>query len=57
MFGYEDVPCYVKDEGVEMAGIKRQGVVIVEAVDLYVSQAHLVVGKYGVRVHGVGGYN
>lgn len=46
----EDVAGYVEDEGVEVAGVERQGVVIVEAIDLYVSQAHLIVGKNGVRV-------
>lgn len=52
----EDVPCYVEDEGVKVAGVKRQRVVIVEAVDLDVSQAHLIVGKDGVWVYGVGAY-
>lgn len=33
----ENVPRYVEDEGVEVAGVKRQGVVIVKAVDLSVS--------------------
>lgn len=46
----EKIPCYVEDEGVEVSGVEGQGVVVVEAVDLYVSQAHLIVGKDGVRV-------
>lgn len=50
MLGDEDVSCDVEDEIVELAGIKSQRVIIVEAVDLDVSQAHLVVGKNGVRV-------
>lgn len=57
MLGDEDVSCDVEDECVELAGIKRQRVVIVEAVDLDVSQAHLVVGKNGVRVNTAGGHN
>lgn len=57
MVSDEDVPCYVEDEGVEVSGVERQGVVVVEAIDLYVSQAHLIVGKNGVRVDGVGGYD
>lgn len=55
MVSYENVPGYVEDHCVEMAGVERQGVVIVEAVDLCVSQAHLVVGKNGVGVDRVGG--
>lgn len=50
MVSDEDVPCYVEDEGVEVAGVEGQGVVVVEAIDLCVSQAHLIVGKNGVRV-------
>lgn len=50
VFSDKDVPCYVEDEGVEVAGVKGQGVIIVEAIDLYVSEAHLVVGKDGVGV-------
>lgn len=50
MLGDEDVSCDVEDEIVELARIKSQRVVIVEAVDLDVSQAHLVVGKNGVWV-------
>lgn len=57
MVSDEDVPCYVEDEGVEVSGVERQGVVVVEAIDLYVSQAHLIVGKNGVRVDRVGGYD
>lgn len=48
--GDEDIPCYVEDESVKVTGVKGQGVVVVEAVDLYVPQAHLVVGKDGVGV-------
>lgn len=55
MFSDEDVPCYVEDEGVEMAGVERQGVVIVEPVDLNVSKAHLIVGKNSVGVDRVSG--
>lgn len=50
VFSDENVPCYVEDEGVEVAGVECQGVVVVKAVDFYVSQAHLIVGKNGVRV-------
>lgn len=50
VFCDEDVPRYVENEGVEVAGVEGQGVVIVEAVDLCVAQAHLVVGKNGVGV-------
>lgn len=57
MVSDEDVPCYVEDEGVEVSGVESQGVVIVEAIDLCVSQAHLIVGKNGVRVDWVGGYD
>lgn len=55
VFSDENVPCYVEDEGVKVAGVECQGVVIVKAVDFYVSQAHLIVGKNGVRVDWVGG--
>lgn len=55
--GDEDVPGYVEDESVEVSGVEGQGVVVVEAIDLYVSQAHLIVGKNGVRVDWVGGYD
>lgn len=34
-----------------MSGVKCQSVVIVKAIDLYVSQAHLIVGKNGVGIH------
>ncbi len=50
MVGDEDVPRYVEDEGVEVSGVEGQRVVVVEAVDLDVSQAHLIVGKNGVGV-------
>lgn len=50
MVGDEDIPCYVEDERVKVTGVEGQGVVVVEAVDLYVPQAHLIVGKDGVRV-------
>lgn len=53
----EDVPCYVEDEGVEVTGVKRQGVIIVKAIDLCVSEAHLIVGEDGVRVDRVCGYD
>lgn len=56
MIGDEDVPCYVEDERVEVAGVERQGVVIVKAVNLCVPQAHLIVSKYGVGVDRVGGH-
>lgn len=46
----EKIPCYVEDKSVEVSGVEGQGVVVVKAVDLYVSQAHLIVGKDGVRV-------
>lgn len=46
----EDIPRDVEDESVQVTGVERQGVVVVEAVDLDVSQAHLIVGKNGVRV-------
>lgn len=52
----EDVPCHVEDEGVQVTGVKGQGVVIVKAIDLYVSKAHLVVGKDCVGVDRVRGY-
>ena len=55
MVSDENIPCYVEDQGVEVPGIKRQGVVIVEAIDLCVSEAHLIVGKNGVRVDCIGG--
>lgn len=57
MLGDEDVSCYVEDERVELAGVKGQGVVIVEAIDLYVAQAHLVIGKNGVGVNRASGHN
>lgn len=50
MLGDEDVSCYVEDEGVQLTGVEGQGVVVVEAVDLDVPQAHLVVGEDGVGV-------
>lgn len=50
----ENVPRYVEDQGVQVPGVESQGVVIVEAVDLGVSEAHLIVCKNGVRVDGVG---
>lgn len=53
----EDIPRYVEDESVQVTGVERQGVVIVEAVDIDVSQAHLVVGKNVVRVDQVVGYD
>lgn len=57
MVSDEDVPCYVEDESVEMAGVECQSVVVVEPVDLYVSQTHLIVGKNCVWVDRVGSYN
>lgn len=51
MVSDENVACYVEDEGVEVPGVERQGVVIVEAIDLCVPQAHLIVCKNGVRVN------
>lgn len=50
VFSDENVPGYVEDQGVEVAGVECQGVIIVEAIDLYVSQAHFVVGKNGIWV-------
>lgn len=46
----EKIPRYVEDESVEVAGVEGQGVVVVKAVDLDVSQAHFIVGKDGVGV-------
>lgn len=51
----ENMSSHVEDQGVEVAGVKGQGVVVVEAIDLNVLQAHLVVGKNGVRIHKVVG--
>lgn len=51
MISDEDVPCNVEDEGVEVSRVECQSVVIVEAVDLDVSQAHLIVGKNCVGVN------
>lgn len=50
MLGDEDVPCDVEDEGVEVAGVKGKSVIIVETIDLDVSQTHFIVGKDDVRV-------
>lgn len=49
----ENISSYIEDQSVEMAGVKGQRVVVVEAVDLDVLQAHLVIGKNGVRIHRV----
>lgn len=49
----ENISSNVEDQSVKMAGVKGQGVVVVEAVDLDVLQAHLVVGKNAVRIHKV----
>lgn len=57
MVGDEDVSRYVEDESVQVAGVEGQGVVIVEAVDLDVAQAHFIVGKNSVWVGRVGGYD
>lgn len=57
VLGDEDVSGYVEDEGVQLTGVEGQGVVIVEAVDLDVLQAHLVVGKDGVGVDRVVGHD
>lgn len=53
--GDEEVPGDVEDERVQVPGVEGQCVVIVESVDLGVTQAHLVVGEDGVRVHRAGG--
>lgn len=53
--GDEEIPCDVEDERVEVSGVEGQRVVVVEAVDLDVAQAHLIVGKDGVGVDRVGG--
>lgn len=41
--GDQDVSCYVENKGVQLTGVEGQGVVVVEAVDLNVLQAHLIV--------------
>lgn len=46
----EEIPRDVEDERVEVAGVEGQGVVVVKAVDLDVSQTHLIIGKDGVGV-------
>lgn len=43
VLGDQDVSCDVEDEVVQLAGVEGQGVVVVEAVDPDVLQAHLVV--------------
>lgn len=48
--GDQDVSCYVENKGVQLTGVEGQGVVVVEAVDLNVLQAHLIVWKDGVGV-------
>lgn len=57
VLGDQDVSCYVEDKVVQLAGVEGQGVVVVEAVDLDVLQAHLVVCKDGVRVDRVVGHD
>lgn len=46
----EEVAGRVEDERVQVLGVEDQRVVVVEAVDLDVRQAHLVVGEDGVGV-------
>lgn len=55
VLGDQDVSCYVEDQVVQLTGVEGQGVVVVEAVDLDVLQAHLVVWKDGVGVDRVVG--
>lgn len=43
VLGDQDVSRYVEDKVVQLIGVEGQGVVVVEAVDLDVLQAHLVV--------------
>ena len=53
----QEVSCYIEDEGVEVVGVESQRVVIVKPVNLYVSEAHFVVGKNSVRVDRVLAYS
>lgn len=46
----KNISSHIEDQSVEMFGVKGQGVVVIEAVDLDILQAHLVVGKNGVRI-------
>lgn len=53
--GDEQVTGDVEDERVQVPGVEGERVVVVEAVDLDVAQAHLVVGEDGVGVDRAGG--
>ena len=53
----QEVPGYIEDEGVELVGVESQRVVVVKPINLYVSEAHFVVGKNSVRVDRVFAYS
>lgn len=49
----EDVPGDAEYERVQAAGVKRQRVVVVKAVDFYVLETHLIVGEDRVGIDSV----
>lgn len=51
----EEPPSGGVDHGVQSAGVQSQRVVVVEAVDVHLGQADLVVGVHGGRVEQVTG--
>lgn len=51
----QEAPGFVEDHSVESIGVQGQGVIVVEAIDVHLGQAHLVVGVDGGGVEEVAG--